>query len=237
MGYEEEYTAEAGADAFSSAEQAGGWQDGTDGSGQALGEVTNRLAATHLATAACDISPQRHAAAAGVGGQGQGLLPRATTMKAMAPMTAAKAHMRADTPSSMASPEAMSPSMRWVLLLPGFAGSLLLMRLLLTVASGLQLVFLCASSGSRARRSHACLPACPALPCSPTCLQGAAGQVCVLQRRRHPAPPPLHSTHHRQQRRHPAGRRRRPRHTLCARLPLPRLPAGGNGTGGADGAC
>jgi hypothetical protein len=131
-GYEEDYEAEANADAYGSAEHAGSWQDDTDGSGQALGEVTNRLAATHLAAgAACDVSPQRYAAAAGVGAQGQvqGLLPRGTTMKAMAPMTAAKAHMRADTPSSMASPEAMSPSMRWGLrVLLDLAGSWFLVR-------------------------------------------------------------------------------------------------------------
>ena len=74
------------------------------GDDEALGEVTNRLAAAHLGAAgACDAA--HHPAPA---------LPR-TALKAMAPMTAAKALLqRADTPSSLASPEAMSPSMRWV---------------------------------------------------------------------------------------------------------------------------
>lgn len=74
-----------------------------DGEVPALGEVTNRLATTHLA-ADCDASPAA---------QRGGALPPRTALKAMAPMTAAKALMRpADTPSSLASPEALSPSMR-----------------------------------------------------------------------------------------------------------------------------
>lgn len=84
--------------------------------GDALGEVTNRLAGAHLgaaaaAGAACDADSPLPAAQCW--GSGGGPAPR-TTLKAMAPMTAAKALMRADTPSSLASPEAMSPSMRWV---------------------------------------------------------------------------------------------------------------------------
>lgn len=76
---------------------------------EALGEVTNRLAAAYLmAVAPCDTSPAGRTG----GGMGGGA-PR-TTLKALAPMTAAKALMRADTPSSLASPEALSPSMRWV---------------------------------------------------------------------------------------------------------------------------
>lgn len=80
--------------------------------GEALGEVTNRLAAAQLGERAgdCEASPQAGAPQQQrwVGGS---TAPR-TTLKAMAPMTAAKALMRADTPSSLASPEAMSPSMR-----------------------------------------------------------------------------------------------------------------------------
>lgn len=47
-----------------------------------------------------------------------GSAPRPRTVaKALAPMTAAKARVRSDTPSSLSSPfEAMSPSMRWVAL-------------------------------------------------------------------------------------------------------------------------
>ncbi|KAL4425881.1 hypothetical protein ABPG75_009897 [Micractinium tetrahymenae] len=84
----------------------------------ALGEVTNRLAGAHLGAApgaACDAASPPPAAQRWAGGAaGAGGVPR-TTLKAMAPMTAAKALMRADTPSSLASPEAMSPSMRELL--------------------------------------------------------------------------------------------------------------------------
>ena len=76
-----------------------------EGEEAALGEVTNRLAAARLA-ADCDASPAAQRA-------GGGAPPPRTALKAMAPMTAAKALMRpADTPSSLASPEALSPSMR-----------------------------------------------------------------------------------------------------------------------------
>ncbi|PRW58927.1 hypothetical protein C2E21_2145 [Chlorella sorokiniana] len=75
---------------------------------EALGEVTNRLAGARLA-AECDASPAGQRA-------GGGAPPPRTALKAMAPMTAAKALMRpADTPSSLASPEALSPSMRELL--------------------------------------------------------------------------------------------------------------------------
>ncbi|KAL4445739.1 hypothetical protein ABPG77_008938 [Micractinium sp. CCAP 211/92] len=74
-----------------------------------LGEVTNRLATAQLNAACNPDSPPPPAAQRWAGGA-----PR-TTLKAMAPMTAAKALMRADTPSSMASPAAMSPSMRELL--------------------------------------------------------------------------------------------------------------------------
>eukprot|EP00887_Chlorella_sp_A99_P004740 scaffold4.g4740.t1 len=66
---------------------------------EALEEVTNRLAG---------------GAGLGLGAPGTAARPR-TTLKALAPMTAAKALMRADTPSSLASPEALSPSMRELL--------------------------------------------------------------------------------------------------------------------------
>ncbi|KAI7842302.1 hypothetical protein COHA_003942 [Chlorella ohadii] len=79
-----------------------------EGEEAALGEVTNRLAAARLA-ADCDASPAAQRA-------GGGAPPPRTALKAMAPMTAAKALMRpADTPSSLASPEALSPSMRELL--------------------------------------------------------------------------------------------------------------------------
>lgn len=117
-----------GPDLYSGGVDAAGFEEegpaGEGGSeGGALGEVTNRLAAAHLSGAAgpgtagaCEhdspppAAQQRWGVAAGAGA-GAGGMPR-TTMKAMAPMTAAKALMRADTPSSLASPEAMSPSMR-----------------------------------------------------------------------------------------------------------------------------
>lgn len=77
----------------------------SEGEEPALGEVTNRLAGARLA-ADCDASPPARGAAGGAP-------PPRTALKAMAPMTAAKALMRpADTPSSLASPEALSPSMR-----------------------------------------------------------------------------------------------------------------------------
>ena len=68
-------------------------QAGHSAGSSGLEEVTNRLAGVGLHPHLTALRPK-------------------TTLKALAPMTAAKALMREDTPSSLASPEALSPSMR-----------------------------------------------------------------------------------------------------------------------------
>jgi hypothetical protein len=97
-----------GEDAQRSAPQ--GDAGGEEGA-QALGELTNRLTAAELGPT-WDASPPRPGVQAAWGVQGGGGVPR-TTLKALAPMTAGRVLLaRSDTPSSIASPDAMSPSMR-----------------------------------------------------------------------------------------------------------------------------
>lgn len=83
---------------------AGAWaSDSEDGEGGVMGELTNRLAGAALGAAA-------------VAAPGTAARPRPAALAAgLAPMTAAKALMREDTPSSLSSPDALSPSMRELL--------------------------------------------------------------------------------------------------------------------------